>query len=60
MAKGWTVRGSKSGWGARFSALVQTGPGAQPASSTMVSGGKERPGRNADPSPTSIAVFKKE
>jgi hypothetical protein len=34
---GWTVRGSKSG-GARFSASVQTGPGAHPASCTMGTG----------------------
>jgi hypothetical protein len=27
--------GIKSQWGARFSALLQTGPGAHPASSTM-------------------------
>ena len=41
--------------GARFSALVQTGPGAHPTSCTMGTGsfpgGKERPGREADPSP---------
>ena len=45
---------------ARFSAPVQTGPGAQPASCTMGTGsfpgGKERPRRNADPSPPSSAV----
>ena len=35
-ATGWTVLGSNPGvGGARFSALVQTGPGAQPASYTM-------------------------
>jgi hypothetical protein len=32
---GWTVQGSNPGWGARFSAPVQTGPGAHPASCTM-------------------------
>ena len=46
--------------GARFSAPVQTGPGAQPASCAMGSwvypGGKERPGRDTDPSPPSSAV----
>jgi len=46
--------------GARFSAPVQTGPGAHPASCTMSTGsfpeGKERPGRDADPSPPSSAV----
>ena len=31
---GWTVRGSNTG-GARFSAPVQTGPGAHPVSHTM-------------------------
>jgi len=39
--------------GARFSAPVQTGPGAHPASCTMGTGSfktvKERPGRDADP-----------
>jgi len=47
------------GW-AGFSAPVQTGPGAHPASCTMGTesfpGGKERPGRDADPSPPSSAV----
>ena len=46
--------------GARFSAPVQTGPGAHPAYCTMRTGsfpgGKERPGRDADPSPPSSAV----
>ena len=46
--------------GARFSAPVQTGPGAQPTSCTMGTGsfpgGKERPGRDTDPSPPSSAV----
>ena len=41
----------------RFSATVQTGPGADTASCTMGTrsfpGGKERPGRDADPSPPS-------
>ena len=40
---------------ARFSATIQTGPGAHPASCKMGTGsfpgGKERPGRDADPSP---------
>jgi len=47
-------------WGAKFSAPVQTGPWAHPASCTMGTGsfpgGKERPGRDADPSPPSSAV----
>jgi len=46
--------------GARFSALVHTGPGAHPASCTMGTGifprGKEWPGHDADPSPPSSAV----
>ena len=49
--------------GARFSAPVQTGPGARPASCTMGTGsfpGAKRPGRDVDPSPPSSAVVKKE
>jgi hypothetical protein len=34
---------------------VQTGSGAHPASCTMVTGGKARPGRDADHSPPSSA-----
>ena len=41
-------------------APVQTGPGGHPASCTIGTGGKERPGRDADPSPPSSAVVKKE
>jgi len=48
----------------RFSTPVQTGPGANPAPFTMGTrsfpGGKERPGRDANPSPPSSAVVKKE
>jgi len=55
--------GIESRLGAIFSAPVQTGPGAHPASCTMGTGsfpgGKERPGRDADPSPPSSAVVKK-
>jgi hypothetical protein len=46
--------GIESRWGARFSAPVQTGPGAHPASYTMWTGsfpGVKRPGRGADPPP---------
>jgi hypothetical protein len=47
-------------WGAKFSAPVQTGPGAHPASCTMGTGSfpgvKERPRSDADPSPPSSAV----
>jgi len=50
--------------GARFSAPAQTVPGAHPASCTMgiepFPEGKERPGRDADPSPPSSAVVMKE
>jgi len=42
--------------GARFSAPVQTSPGAHPASCKMGTGGKKRPERDADPSPSSSAV----
>jgi hypothetical protein len=43
--------------GARFSAPVQTGPGAHPASCTMGTGyfpGVKRPGRGADQPPPSL------
>jgi len=46
--------------GVRFSAPVQTGPGAHPASCTMGAGsfprGKEWLGHDADPSPCSSAI----
>jgi len=49
---------------ARFSAPVQTGPGAHPASCIMGTrsfpGGKEWPGFDADPSPPSSAMVMKE
>ena len=56
--------GIESRWGARFSASVQTGPGAHPASFLysgyrIFPGDKERPGRDADPSPPSSAVVMK-
>jgi len=48
------------GGGRRFSASAQTGPEAHTVSCTMGTGsfpgGKERPGRDADPSPPSSAV----
>jgi len=47
--------------GARFSAPVQTGLGAHPASYTMGTGsfaGVKRPGRGVDHPPTSIAEVK--
>ena len=46
--------GIESRWGARFSAPVQTGSGARPASCTMSTGsfpGIKRPGRGAEPPP---------
>ena len=49
-----TVRGSNSGGWARFSAPVQTGPVAHPASYTMGTGslpGVKRPGRGVDHQP---------
>ena len=56
--------GIESRWRARFSSPAQTGPGAHPASCTMGTGsfpgGKNRPGRDADPSPPSSAVVMKE
>jgi hypothetical protein len=50
--------GIESRGGGRFSAHVQTGPGAHPASCTMGTGsfpGVKRPGRDADPSLPSSA-----
>jgi hypothetical protein len=47
---------------ARFSAPVQTGPGAYPASCTMVTGsfpGVKRPGRGVDHPPPSSAEVKR-
>ena len=49
-------------WWARFTAIVQTGPGAHPASPKMGTGSfpeVEWPGRDADTSPPSSAVVKK-
>jgi len=50
--------------GAKFSASVQTSPGAHLASCTMGTwsfpGGKEGLGRDADPSPPSSAMVMKE
>jgi hypothetical protein len=56
--------GIESRWRWDFPHPVQTGPGAHPTSCTMGTGsfpgGKERPGRDADPSPPSSAVVMKE
>ena len=52
--------GIKSRWEARFPAPVQTGLGAPPSllynGYRVFPGGKDRPGRDADPSPPSVVV----
>ena len=58
---GWTVRGSNPGGGARFSASVQTGPGAYTVSCTMGTGsfpGIKRPGGGAEHPPHLRGAFK--
>jgi hypothetical protein len=53
--------GIESRWGGRFSAAVQTGPGAHTASDTMCTGsfqGVNRPGRGVDHPPRSSAEVK--
>jgi hypothetical protein len=62
IATGYGLDGLRieSRWGARFSAPVQTDPGDHPASCTMGTGGKERSGRDSDPSPPSSTVVMKE
>jgi hypothetical protein len=53
--------GIESRWGSRFSAPVQTGPGAHPASSTVGTGsfpGVKRPERDVDHPPSSSAEDK--
>ena len=54
----------ESRWGVRFSALVQTGPRAHPASCTMGTGslsrGVKRPGRGVDHPPHLAPRLKKE
>jgi hypothetical protein len=60
LATGWTVRGSNTGRGG-FSAPVQTGPVAHPASYTMGAEslpGVKRPGRVVDHPPPSSAEVK--
>ena len=60
LATGWKVRGSNPGGEARFTAPVQTDPGARPASYAMGTGcfpGVIRPGRGGDhPHPFSAEV----
>ena len=61
VATGWTVRGSNPRGGARLSAPVQTGPGAQPISFTMGTGSfpaVKQPGRSVDHPPPSSAEVK--
>jgi len=53
--------GIESRWGARFSAPVQTGSGAHPASCTIDTAsvpGEKRPGRGVDRPPPSSAEVK--
>ena len=56
--------GIESRWGARFSAPVPDRPWGPPSvlynAYPVFPGGKERPGRDADPSPSSSAVVMKE
>jgi hypothetical protein len=60
LGTGWKVQGSNPD-GARFSAPVQNGPGAHPASYTMGTGsfpGIKRPGRGVDHPPASSVEVK--
>ena len=62
LATGWTVRGSNPGGGEVFRTRPDRlwGPPSLLYNGYRVfSGGKERPGRDADPSPPSSAVVKK-
>ena len=63
LATGWTVRGSNPGGGRDFPHLSRPTLGStQPPVQwvRVFPGGKERPGRDADPSASSSAVVKKE
>jgi len=63
LATGWTVRGSNPEGEARFSAPVQTGPGAFPAFFTMVTESfpaVQRPGLGVDHPPHLVPRLKKE
>ena len=56
-------RGIESRWEAKFSAPVQTGPGAHPASYTVGTGylmGVKRPGRGVDYPPQLVPRLKEE
>ena len=63
LATGWTVRGSNPGGGTRFSAPVQTGSDAHPASCTIGTEsllGVKRPERGVDDPPHLEPRLKKE
>jgi len=63
LARGWTVRESNPGGGEIFLTCLDRpwGPPSLLYNGYQVfPGGKERPGRDADPSPPSSAVVKKE
>ena len=63
LATGWTVRGSNPGGGRDFPHLsrLALGPTQPPVQWVPgLSRSKERPGRDADPSPPSSAMVKKE
>ena len=66
IATGYGLDGPRieSRWGPKFSAPVQTGPGIPPSllhnGYRVFPGGKERPGHDADPSPSSSVVVMKE
>jgi len=63
LATDWTVRESNPAGGARFSASVQTGPGAHPASYTVGTGsfpGVKRPGRGVHHPPHLVPRLRKE
>jgi len=63
LATGWTVRGSNPG-GSEIFRTCPDRPWGPPSllynEYRLFPGGKERPGRDADPSPPSSAVVKKE
>jgi len=63
LATGWTVRGSNTGGDEIFRTCPDR-PWGPPSllynGYRVFAGGKERPGRDADPSPPTSAVVKKE
>jgi len=63
LVMGCMVQGSNPGGGVRFSAPVQTGPGAHPVPHTMRTGsfpGVKRPGHGVDDPPHLALRLKKE